>query len=81
VNRQLAQRRLRAAQFQFQKGMVAAFEVVDAQNDLLRAQNGLAGAQASLKVAILEFWRDTDMLRIDDNGEWNFELASADASR
>jgi outer membrane protein TolC len=81
VNRQLAQRRLRAAQFQFQKGMVPAFEVVDAQNDLLRAQNGLADAQAGLKVSVLEFWRDTDMLRIDDDGEWKFELASADASR
>lgn len=75
VNRQLAQRRLRAAQFRFQKGLERALEVVDAQNELLRAQNGFAQAQAALKVAILEFWRDTDTLRIDDEGRWQIELA------
>jgi len=75
VNRRLAQRRVMAAQFKFQRGQLPSFEVVDAQNQLLLAQNLLAQAQADYKVAILEFWRDTDMLRIDDEGHWEMALA------
>lgn len=77
LNRRLAQRRLRAAQLQFRKGLLASFEVVDAQTELLQAQNSLAQAQAAYKVAILEFWRDTDTLRIADDGKWEFQLARA----
>lgn len=80
INRDLALRRLRAAQLRFQKALIQAFEVVDAQTELLEAQNRLAAAQAALKVAILEFWRDTDVLRIDDDGRWELELATAMAS-
>ncbi|MBI4579522.1 MAG: TolC family protein [Planctomycetes bacterium] len=74
ANRHLAQQRLRAAQFRFQKSLAPSLEVVDAQTELLEAQNSLAAAQAAYKVAILEFWRDTDMLRIADDGKWEFAL-------
>lgn len=80
MNLQIAQRRLLAARLRFQKGLLQSFEVVDAQNELLRAQNRLAQAQATYKVAILEFWRDTDTLKIGDDGHWEFNLAPAPAN-
>lgn len=81
ANRRLAMQRLRAAKFRYEKSLVASLEVVDAQNALLAAQNRLAEAQASYKVAILEFWRDTDTLRVGDDGRWDFGTVDAAAAR
>jgi len=43
-------------------------DLVDAQNDLQRARNSLAAAEAGVRRAILEFRRDTGTLRVGDDG-------------
>ncbi len=62
--------RREAAQAQFDLGMVSNQDVVDAENDLLAARNGLAGAVADYRVAILEFRLSTGTLRVADDGRW-----------
>lgn len=39
--------------------------VVEAQNALLQAQDGLENARANLQIAILRYYRDTGLLRLD----------------
>jgi len=62
--------RLKAARAQFDLGTTTNRDVVDAENDLLAARNELAGAIASYRVSILEFRRDTETLRVTDDGNW-----------
>ena len=81
ANSRLAQQRLRAAKFRYQRSLVPSLEVVDAQNALLEAQNNVAQAQAEYKVAILEFWRDTDTLRVGDDGRWQFGMEASSENR
>jgi outer membrane protein TolC len=45
-------------------------DVVEAENDLRRARNELADAESDYRRAILEFLRDTGMLRIEEDGSW-----------
>ncbi len=45
-------------------------DLVDADDDLLRARNSLATAVADYRFAILEFCRDTGSLRIIADGSW-----------
>ncbi len=70
LSQDLALLRRRGARIRFDQGRVSNREVVDAENDLLDARNRLARAQAEYRVAILEFWRDTGTLRVDDEGRW-----------
>ena len=69
-NRNLAVKRLQSARWRFDRGRLGNRDVVEAQNALLSAQNQLASAQAGVRTAILEFWRDTGTLRVDDSGRW-----------
>jgi outer membrane protein TolC len=69
-NRDLALVRLRGARIQFDKGLVSNREITDALNELLDARNRLAQSQSLVRVAILQFLRDTETLRIDENGQW-----------
>jgi outer membrane protein TolC len=39
--------------------------VVEAQTSLLQAQDGLENARASLQIAVLRYFRDTGLLRLD----------------
>ncbi len=66
---ELAERRREAAEFRFQRGLVSNREVVDAENFLLRARNTYARAQSTLLQAILAFYRDAGMIRVDDEGK------------
>jgi len=77
LNRTLAQKRLVAAEIRFKKGQVSNREVVEAQRELLRAQDRLAQSQSGVRTAILEFRRDTGTLRVNDEGQWASLLASA----
>lgn len=69
-NRDQALIRRRGARLRFEKGEVSNREVVDAENQLLDARNRLAASEARLRLAILEFRRDTGTLRVDDQGKW-----------
>jgi outer membrane protein TolC len=62
-------RRVEAARAQFDLGKSTNQDVVDAENDLLRARNEYAAAVAAYRVAILEFRRDTGTLRVSDDGQ------------
>ena len=43
---------------------------MDAETDLLDARNELAVAISAYRVAILEFRRDTETLRVTEEGLW-----------
>lgn len=73
-NRDLALVRRSHARFLFDRGKVSNREVVEAEDILLGARNRLARAQAAVRLAILEFRRDTGTLRIDDRGRWAGDL-------
>lgn len=62
--------RLDAARAQVDLGRSTNQDVVDAENELLRAENALAQAIANHRRAILEFRRDTGTLRVTDSGRW-----------
>ncbi len=70
INRDVALQRREGARIRFNQGRVSNREVVDAENFLLDARNSLARAQAQVRLAILQFRRDTETLRIDDEGHW-----------
>lgn len=62
--------RLAAARAQFGLGMITNQDVVDAETDLLSARNELAAAISSYRQAILDFRRDTETLRVTEDGQW-----------
>jgi outer membrane protein TolC len=67
---ELAERRLELATDLLRQDKSDAREVVEAQEDLLNAQDAYERAQAQLQIRVLEFLRDTGTLRIDpDAGE------------
>lgn len=62
--------RLEAARAQFDLGKITNRDVVEAETDLLSARNDLAAAISAYREAILEFRRDTETLRVTDDGQW-----------
>ncbi len=70
LSRELAVRRRQGARLRFEQGFVGNRDIVEAENALLRARNALALAQVQYRLAVLEFLRDTGMLRLDDEGQW-----------
>lgn len=75
--------RERAAEELFRLAQRTNQDVVDAQNDLQRARNAFAAAEAGVRRAILEFRRDTGTLRLTDEGEFleaSFEGAAQPGS-
>jgi outer membrane protein TolC len=68
----LAERRLELANERLRLGVAGADtrEVVEAQEDLLNAQDAYERDRANLQIRVLEFLRDTGLLRVDpDAGE------------
>lgn len=51
-------------------------DVLDAQKDLLRAQNDATDALVDYNIALLEFHRDAGVLQIKPDGMW--QTAAAD---
>jgi outer membrane protein TolC len=51
-------------------GRAVAQNQVDARNDLNRARNALTAALVGHTMARLQFWRDTGILYIKENGQW-----------
>jgi outer membrane protein TolC len=64
------QLRLDAARAQYELGRLGNRDVVEAENDLLNARNSLARAVSAYRNAILGFRRDTETLRVTDDGLW-----------
>ena len=61
-------KRYEVASLKFEKGQLSNQDVVDAEEDLLRARNDFASAVASYRIAILEFRLDSGTLRVTDDG-------------
>jgi len=70
ANVAIAETRSEAATIQFDLGLISNRDKVEAEQDLLDARNALSSAQADLRRAIVAFFRDTGMLRVDDDGRW-----------
>jgi len=69
--------RVDAARAQYNLGKTTNRDVVEAENDLLAARNSHARAVAGYRNAILDFRRDTETLRVTDDGEWETPAAAA----
>lgn len=64
------QLRLDAARAQYNLGKMTNRDVVEAETALLNARNSLARAVSAYRNAILEFRRDTETLRVTEDGRW-----------
>lgn len=71
----LAERRRAYALLAFREGILSNRDAVEAEDDLLDARNDYAAAQSQLRVAMLEFKRDTGTLRISDQGAFLKQVA------
>jgi outer membrane protein TolC len=66
---ELAERRVESSVLLFEAGRADARDVLEAQDALVRAQNGLANALVDYKVASLELARDMDILVVGNKGQ------------
>lgn len=69
-NIELAQNRKEFADIQFKNGKIDNRDYLDAESALLDAQNRFAQAVSGLQIAILQYLRDTDLLRVDYKGRF-----------
>lgn len=67
---QLARRRVRGADLNLQAGRVPIRDLLDAQEDLLTAQNALASAAINYRLAELDLQRDLGVLAVTPDGLW-----------
>ncbi len=67
---QLARRRVRGADLNLQAGRIPIRDLLDAQEDLLSAQNALTSASVSYRLAELDLQRDLGVLRVSPGGLW-----------
>jgi len=66
----LAERRVNSTDLFFQAGRAEIRDLLDAQEDLVSAQNALTAALVNYRIAELELERDTGRLRISPDGVW-----------
>jgi outer membrane protein TolC len=66
----LAERRVRSTQLFLEAGRAQMRDVLDAQQSLLDAQNGLSAALVNYRVAELSLQRDMGLLQVDEKGIW-----------
>jgi outer membrane protein TolC len=66
----LAQKRVKSTNLFYEAGRAQIRDVLEAQEALISAKNGLTSAAAAYRVAELEFQRDTGLLKIDEKGLW-----------
>jgi len=67
---ELNRRRVEEQDLLAELGRATAMNQVDAQNDLLDAENSLTAALVSHTIARLQFWRDMGILFIKEDGQW-----------
>ncbi|MHC4982130.1 MAG: TolC family protein [Planctomycetota bacterium] len=68
-NVEIAKRRRALAALQLQKGMASARDVLEAEESLRTAQNGLTSALVSYTTTRLDFLADLGMLQVDEKGQ------------
>jgi outer membrane protein TolC len=66
----IARRRVRGADLNLQAGRVEIRDLLEAQEDLLSAQNALTSAAVDYRMAELELQRDLDVLEVGADGLW-----------
>lgn len=67
---QLARRRVRGADLNLQAGRIPIRDLLDAQEDLLSAQNALTSASVNYRLAELDLQRDLGVLEVGSDGLW-----------
>ncbi len=66
----VAEKRVKSTNLYFEAGRIPIRDVLEAQESLISARNGLISAIIAYRVAELEFQRDTGLLQIDEKGLW-----------
>jgi len=66
----VAQRRVRSSNLFLEAGRIQIRDLLEAQDDLLSAQNSLTSAVINYRVAELELQRDMGLLQVDASGLW-----------
>ena len=66
----VAEKRVRSATLFLEAGRAQIRDLLEAQDDLLSAQNSLTAAAVNYRTAELQFQRDLDMLTITSEGLW-----------
>jgi len=77
ISVELAQARAEGTRMLLDSGRTTMRTYLDAQQDLLDAQNALTQALINHKVARLDFFRDIEMLTVDEKGMWRLEPGAA----
>jgi len=66
----VAEKRVKSSNLFLEAGRAQMRDLLEAQDALLTAQNGLTSAVTSYRVAELELQRDMGLLKVDKNGLW-----------
>ena len=66
----LAERRVRGANLNLQAGRIEIRDLLEAQEDLLSAQNALTAAMVNYRITELELQRDLGVLEVNHQGIW-----------
>jgi outer membrane protein TolC len=66
----LAERRVESTRLFLETGRAQTRDLLEAQEDLISAQNALTSALVSYRVAELELQRDMGVLQVDENALW-----------
>ncbi|UCD49603.1 MAG: TolC family protein [Phycisphaerales bacterium] len=66
----VAEKRVRSSQLFLEAGRIQIRDLLEAQDDLLAAQNSLTSAVVSYRIAELALQRDLGLLKVDDKGLW-----------
>ena len=64
----LAERRIESTRLNFEAGRAETRDLLEAQEDLLAAQNSRTGALIDYTLARLALYRDAGLLRVDESG-------------
>lgn len=77
----LAQRRVTSTDMLLQAGRAEIRDVLEAQTDLLDAQNEFTAALVEYRISELELQREMGVLRVDHNGVWTEYLTRQPSTR
>ena len=66
----VAEKRVRSSTLFLEAGRIQIRDLLEAQDDLLAAQNSLTSAVVNYRIAELELQRDLGLLKVNENGLW-----------